>query len=110
MELTERRCKPCEGGVSKLTKEEVNKFNSRLRQSWKIIDKMKISKQFNFKNYSETINFVNKVARIADEEGHHPVLLVFYSKVEVYLWTHAILGLSENDFILAAKIDEIPIH
>ena len=109
MELTERRCKPCEGGVLKLTKDEVNKLNSQLRLPWKIIDKMKISKQFNFKNYSETINFVNKVAKIAELEGHHPVLLVFYSKVEVFLWTHAILGLSENDFILAAKIDGISI-
>jgi 4a-hydroxytetrahydrobiopterin dehydratase len=107
MELFEKKCIPCEGGIAKLTKTQINKFNSQLRESWMIIDKIKIAKEFHFKNYPETIKFVNKVAEIAENEGHHPVLLVSFSKVEVYLWTHSILGLTENDFILASKIDEI---
>ena len=107
MKLSEKKCEPCEGGVPKLTIREINKLNSSLKTPWLIIDKMKISKQFKFKKYSDTISFVNKVALVAEEEGHHPVMLVSYGDVEVYLWTHSILGLSENDFILAAKIDEI---
>ena len=107
MELSEKKCIPCEGGIPKLTKIQINKYNSELRKPWMIIDKIKIAKEFNFNNYRDTIKFVNKVAEIAENEGHHPVLLVSFSKVEVYLWTHSITGLSENDFILASKIDEI---
>jgi len=62
---------------------------------------------FNFKDYRSTIVFVDRVAELAEEEGHHPVMHVFFSKVKIEIWTHAILGLSENDFILASKIDEL---
>jgi 4a-hydroxytetrahydrobiopterin dehydratase len=107
MKLIEKKCKPCEGGVIKLSGKGIKTLNSSLQTPWLVNDQMKISKQFNFTNYHETIKFVNQVAMIAEEEGHHPVMLVSYSKVDIYLWTHAILGLSENDFILAAKIDAI---
>jgi len=64
-------------------------------------------KTYEFSNFVQTMEFVNKVAGIAEEEGHHPVMHVFYAKVEIELWTHAIMGLSENDFIMAAKIEKI---
>jgi 4a-hydroxytetrahydrobiopterin dehydratase len=78
-----------------------------LNDSWENIDDIKITKEFHFDNYRENINFVQRVAQLAEDEGHHPVMHVFFSKTTVELWTHAILGLSENDFILAAKIDKI---
>ncbi len=106
MDLTKRKCKPCEGGVPKLTFEEIQEFQRSLKEPWEVVDDMKIIKEFQFQDYPDVIGFVNKVAGLAEEEGHHPVMHVFFSAVKVELWTHAILGLSENDFILAAKIDE----
>ena len=107
MELTKKKCKPCEGGVPKLTPTEILEYQQALNDPWEVADEMKILKEFTFKAYPEVIGFVNKVANLAEEEGHHPVMHVFFSLVKVELWTHAILGLSENDFILAAKIDEL---
>ena len=107
MNLTEKKCKPCEGGIPKLNSGEINTYNSQLKTPWLITDDIKISNEYQFKDFLQTINFVNKIADIAEKEGHHPVMHVYYSKVMVELWTHAILGLSENDFILAAKIDNL---
>jgi 4a-hydroxytetrahydrobiopterin dehydratase len=107
MELSKRKCVPCEGGVPKLKPEEAKEFNSQLDSPWEIVDDMKIVKTYDFSNFVQTMEFVNKVAGIAEEEGHHPVMHVFYAKVEIELWTHAIMGLSENDFIMAAKIEKI---
>jgi 4a-hydroxytetrahydrobiopterin dehydratase len=107
MQLSGKKCKPCEGGVIKLTSEEILSFNSSLSAAWKIIDDIRISREFHFKNYSQTIEFVNKIAEMAESEGHHPVLHVYFNFILVELWTHAILGLSENDFILASKINDL---
>ncbi len=107
MELTKKKCKPCEGGVPKLTPEEIMHYMKQLKSPWEVVDDMKIMKDFEFSDYASTIEFVNKVAELAEQENHHPVMHVFFSKVRIELWTHAILGLSENDFILAAKIDEL---
>jgi 4a-hydroxytetrahydrobiopterin dehydratase len=107
MNLSNKVCKPCEGGVPKLNSNEIQSFNSQLNIPWHVADELKISKEFHFQNFLQTMSFVNKIAVLAEEQGHHPVMHVYYSKVLVELWTHAILGLSENDFILAAKIDEL---
>lgn len=107
MELSKRKCVPCEGGVPKLKPEEAEEFNSMLETPWEIVDNMKIKRTYEFSNFVETMKFVNNVADIAEGEGHHPVMHVFYAKVEIELWTHAIMGLSENDFIMAAKIENI---
>ena len=107
MKLTEKKCKPCEGGVPKLTAVQIKEYSGNLREPWEVEDELKIRKDFDFKSYSEVIAFVNRVAELAETEGHHPVMHVFFSRVRIELWTHAILGLSENDFILAAKIDEL---
>ncbi len=107
MHLLNKKCKPCEGGIPKLSSSEIESLNSELAKPWLVIDDMKISKDFHFKDFPHTILFVNKVAEIAETEGHHPVMHVYFSKVTIELWTHAILGLSENDFILAAKIENL---
>jgi len=107
MELSRRKCKPCEGGVPKLNHPEIMEYSRQLKEPWEVVDELKIIKEYNFKDYRSTMEFVNKVAGLAEDEGHHPVMHVFFSRVKIELWTHAILGLSENDFILAAKIDEL---
>ena len=107
MRLTEKKCEPCEGAVPKLSALEIESYSRELREPWEVVDEMKIVKDFQFSDYRSTISFVDRVADLSEEEGHHPVMHVFFSKVSIEIWTHAILGLSENDFILASKIDEL---
>lgn len=107
MELSEKKCIPCEGGIPALTEKEINELKKYISGDWKVIDNNRITKEFFFVSYRHTIDFVNKVADIAEEEGHHPVLHVYFGRAVVELWTHSITGLSENDFILASKIDKL---
>lgn len=107
MDLTLDKCKPCEGGIASLSKQEIDSFMKKIHAGWKNVDDQKISREFSFVNYRHAIDFVNRLANLAEEEGHHPVLHVYYARIVVELWTHAINGLSENDFIMAAKIDAI---
>lgn len=107
MDLTQKHCIPCEGGTPPLTAEEIARYKSQV-PSWSVSDNQKsISREFNFKNFLQAIEFANKITPIAEAEGHHPDLLISWGKVKVELSTHAIGGLSENDFILAAKVDKI---
>ncbi len=102
-DLANKQCKPCEGGVPPLSLDEASKLMQQL-EGWSLANN-KISKTFEFKNYYQTMAFVNAVAWISHREDHHPDMAVGYSKCHVEYTTHAIHGLSENDFICAAKID-----
>ena len=104
MELSKKECKACEGNMPKLTVKQSNILLKQLK-SWKIKNK-RIHRQFNFKNFVEAMKFINKVATIAEREQHHPDISIHYNKIDIEIWTHSINGLSENDFILAAKIDK----
>ena len=104
-DLTQKKCVPCEGGVPKLTEEESQKFLEQT-PDWQLADD-KISKEFELSSFKESIAFVNKVADLAESEGHHPNIEINFKKVKFVISTHAIGGLSENDFILAAKIDKL---
>lgn len=106
MDLTKKKCVPCEGGVPPLTAEQIAELLPQLKD-WQVIENKKIAKHFKFKDFTESMAFVNAVARVADADDHHPDITVYYNKVELVLWTHATHGLSENDFIVAAKIDAI---
>jgi len=106
--LVTKKCKPCEGGVKPLTPDEYASFLRNEIHEWKDINKKMIEKSFTFKNFKTALGFINKVGDLAESEGHHPdILLHDWKHVKIMLTTHAIGGLSENDFILAAKIDEI---
>ena len=107
MDLSKKKCKPCEGGVAPLGKEEVEDYKKEISDDWTVVYSTKISKEYSFVNFKHTMDFVNKVADLAEKEGHHPVMHVYYGKVVIELWTHAINGLSENDFIMASKIDKL---
>ena len=104
--LLKKKCIPCEvGGIEPLKKEEAFRLMEQL-EGWNIDEDFKIIfKEYKFKDFIGAINFVNKVSEIAEEEGHHPDIHIFYNKVVLELTTHAIKGLHENDFILSAKID-----
>jgi 4a-hydroxytetrahydrobiopterin dehydratase len=104
-DLTSKNCKPCEGGVPALTQDEAKNLLKQL-DGWELNDNT-ISKTFTFKNYYQVIAFVNAVAWMTHREDHHPDMTVGYSKCRVEYSTHAIGGLSENDFICAAKVDAL---
>lgn len=107
-DLTAMRCKPCEGGVKPLDSEAAQDFLANLDDAWRISDDgREIVRDFKFKGFYKTIAFVNAVAWIANREGHHPDLEVGYNHCLVRYTTHAIDGLSDNDFICAAKIDAL---
>lgn len=105
MELTKKKCVPCEGGIPKLSDDQIQLYLKQV-SGWET-EGEKIHKNLKFKNFVQAMAFVNRMAEIAEAEGHHPDFTVHYNVVDVTIWTHAIGGLSENDFILAAKIDEI---
>jgi 4a-hydroxytetrahydrobiopterin dehydratase len=109
-DLTGKHCTPCEGGVPPLPADRVRALLGRV-EGWRLSeDGTRIRRPWAAKNFNAAIDFFNKVAALAEQEGHHPDLhLEGYRNVTVEVWTHAIGGLSENDFILAAKINEIPI-
>ena len=109
-DLLNKKCVPCEGGVSALDISEIHKYQKKV-DGWDIIKNDKkiylLEKKFVFKNFLESQNFVSEVGIISEEEGHHPDILFGWGYAKINITTHAIEGLSENDFILAAKIDKI---
>lgn len=109
-QLAAKKCVPCEGGVAPYSPAEAQEQVKRLA-GWQITQNgQRIRRDWTVKNFMAAMDFFNRVAAVAESEGHHPDLHVEgYRKVWIEIWTHAIGGLSENDFILAAKIDELPI-
>lgn len=108
-DLTRQKCVPCEGGTKPFTKKEAIEYLKMTRE-WELLPgkPLKIQRKFVFKNFKEALNFANKVGRLAESEGHHPDLnLHNYKKLDITLYTHAIGGLSVNDFIMAAKINQL---
>jgi 4a-hydroxytetrahydrobiopterin dehydratase len=107
-DLKSKKCVPCEGGVKPLVRDEYGAFLEKELKGWTDVDEKEIVKEYKFVNFKEAMRFVNEVANLAESEGHHPdILLHGWNKVKLMLSTHAIKGLSENDFILASKIDKI---
>lgn len=109
-DLLNKKCAPCEGGILPFDISEIHKYQKKV-DGWDILkDKREIfflNKKFSFKNFSESQKFINKVGIISEEEGHHPDIFFGWGYAEIKITTHAINGLSENDFILAAKIDQV---
>ena len=105
--LADKKCVPCEGGTPPLSEEKSRAYLSELGEGW-ALEEGKLVRTFKFRRFVEAIAFVNRVAEIAEAEGHHPNITINYNRVRLELFTHAIKGLSENDFILAAKINQIP--
>jgi 4a-hydroxytetrahydrobiopterin dehydratase len=105
-ELASKTCTPCRGNVPPLAGKELDALASQVPQ-WKVADGHHISRAFKFPDFAQALAFVNKVGAVAEEQGHHPDILLSWGKAEVTTWTHSINGLTESDFILAAKIDKL---
>ena len=110
IDLLQKKCKPCEGGVSALDISEIHKYQKKI-DGWEVKSNEKkiffLEKEFKFKNFLNSQKFVNEISKISENEGHHPDILFGWGYAKIKITTHAIEGLSENDFILAAKIDQI---
>ena len=109
-DLTKKKCIPCEGGVISFDISEIHKYQKKV-DGWDVLKNKKntffLHKKFNFKNFLDSQDFINKVGRISEDEGHHPDISFGWGYAEIKITTHAIEGISENDFILAAKIDHL---
>jgi 4a-hydroxytetrahydrobiopterin dehydratase len=105
-ELTKKHCQACSGDTPALKAEEVFRLHQQI-PDWDVTSGRKLVKRFEFGEFMEAVEFVNRVAALAEDEGHHPNMTIDYRRVTFTIWTHAIDDLSESDFILAAKIDEL---
>ncbi len=105
--LARRTCVPCKGYIPPLQGAALAQFSAELPR-WKVIEDHHIEKDFEFSDFRTALNFVQQVGDVAEEQGHHPDILLRWGKVKITIYTHKIEGLSESDFILGAKIDEIP--
>jgi 4a-hydroxytetrahydrobiopterin dehydratase len=105
-DLASKNCVPCRGGVPPLTGKELESLAQQVPQ-WNVVNGHHITRSFTFPDFLQALAFVNKVGELAEQQGHHPDILLAWGKAEVTTWTHAINGLTESDFILAAKIDRL---
>ncbi|MBI4340350.1 MAG: 4a-hydroxytetrahydrobiopterin dehydratase [Chloroflexi bacterium] len=104
-ELAQLKCQPCRGDTPPFTSEQTAEYTPRISREWQVVQGLKLRRTFKWRSFLRAMSFVNAVAYLAEQEGHHPDLAISYNRVTVELTTHAIHGLSRNDFIMAAKID-----
>ncbi len=105
-ELAAKTCVPCRGGVPPLKGEELTKLLAQL-DGWNVVQEHHLEKSYHFPDFRTALEFTNKVGQLAEEQGHHPDIYLAWGKVQIQIWTHKIDGLTESDFILAAKIDQL---
>ena len=105
--LASKTCVPCRGGVPPLQGAELAALAKQV-DGWAVVEEHHVTRTFKFPDFRQALNFVNKVGELAEEQGHHPDIYLAWGKAEIKIWTHKIDGLTESDFILAAKIDQLP--
>jgi len=105
-QLADRKCVPCRGGTPPLKGKELETLHQNV-PLWSVVDEHHLHREFRFPDFKQALQFVNRVGAIAEQEGHHPDILLAWGKAGVTLWTHKIDGLTESDFIMAAKIDRV---
>lgn len=106
-ELIEMKCVPCSIGADPLEEDSINTYLKDLKEGWKVMDNKIIEKTYKFKDFKQGLIFTNRIGDLAESEGHHPEITLSWGRVKIKLTTYKIKGLHENDFILAAKIDEL---
>jgi 4a-hydroxytetrahydrobiopterin dehydratase len=104
-DLAEKECVPCKGGVSPLNEREASELLARLGDGWRVVDGHHLEKGYRFRNFREALAFANRVGELAEAQGHHPDIHLSWGRVVLTIWTHKINGLTESDFVLAAKAD-----
>jgi len=105
--LAEKECVPCKGWVAPLKGQNLTQLSGELKEGWRVANEHHLEKEFKFKDFREALAFTNKVGELAEAQGHHPDIYLAWGKVKVTIWTHKIDGLTESDFVLAAKIDRL---
>jgi len=105
--LAEKECIPCKGEVPRLEGKELSRLTNELGGDWKVIGGHHLEKEYKFKNFREALAFTNKVGELAESQGHHPDIYLAWGVVKLTIWTHKVDGLTESDFILAAKSDQL---
>jgi 4a-hydroxytetrahydrobiopterin dehydratase len=105
--LAEKQCVPCKGGVPPLRGQELVRLASELGGGWQVVEERQLEKEYRFKDFREALGFTNKIGELAEAQGHHPDIYLAWGKVKLTIWTHKINGLTESDFVLAAKADSL---
>lgn len=105
--LSEKACSACKGDEIPLKGEALDSLREQLGEGWKVVDEHHLEKTFKFDDFRQALDFTNRVGEIAEDQGHHPDIVLTYGKVKLQIWSHKIDGLTESDFILAAKADEV---
>ena len=103
--LAQRECIPCQGGVAPLQGEALRKFQAELGGGWQVAEAKRLEKDFRFQDFREALTFANKIGELAERVNHHPDITISWGRAKVVIWTHKIGGLSEADFVFAAKVD-----
>jgi len=109
-DLATMQCEPCRGGVPPLKGEALEQLYRRLQAGWKVVDEHHLEKAYSFKDFREALAFTNRVGELAEKQGHHPDIYLAWGRVDLKIWTHKIDGLTQSDFVLAAKADEILLN
>src|SRR5438309_5479677 len=105
--LTEKECVPCKGGMPPLKGADLKHLAAQLPEGWRTTNDHHLEKEYKFKNFREALEFTNKVGELAEAQGHHPDIYLAWGKVKLTMWTHKIDGLTESDFVFAAKVDQL---
>jgi len=105
--LAEKTCTACKGDEKPLKGEALDELRNQLGEGWNLVDEHHLEKTYSFDDFRQALDFTNRVGEVAEEQGHHPDIVLTYGEVKLQVWTHKIGGLTESDFILAAKADEI---
>ena len=105
--LAEKECVPCKGGVPALRGDQLRQYRSQLDNAWQVVRDHQLEREFKFKDFRQALDFTNQVGELAESQGHHPDIYLTWGQVKITIWTHKVDGLTESDFILAAKIDQL---
>lgn len=105
--LAEKECVPCKGGTPPLKGDELKRLSTQLNRDWRVVNEHHLEREYKFNNFREALAFTNKVGELADKLNHHPDIYLAWGQVKLTLWTHKIDGLSESDFVFAAKVDKL---
>src|SRR2546423_13676291 len=105
--LAEKKCTPCDGGTPRLEGEGLEALAKQLKAGWKVVKQHHLEREFKFKDFREALDFTNRIGEVAEAQGHHPDIFLGWGKVKVTICTHKIDGLTESDFVLAAKIEKL---
>ena len=107
-ELAQRQCVACKGGVPPLAGNDLAALTQQLNAGWRVVNEHQLEREFKFPDFRQALRFTNRVGELAEEQNHHPDIYLAWGKVKLTLWTHKIDGLTESDFIFAAKVDQLP--